>query len=402
MNQQKLTIRFVLLRAKINKRGMCPLSCRLTLNGKRKAFATGQFVNPENWNSKLQETTATTLTSQQINQQLNIIKTDIRNIYLRLQLDKNAFTVNEIFDSYKGVPLLQENTILEYFKEYLNKMRSLIGIDIKESTWMKFFYMNEQLKEFIKWKYEKSDFELSKLKLQFINDFEYYLKTVKKQKQITINKTLQRFRKPIRVAVNEGLLDIDPFLPFKAKSVLKEVVFLTVDELNRIEKHVFNQERLKEVKDLFVFCCYTGLAYREMNNLQPKHIIKGFDGNEWIQIKREKTGKMLSVPILPKAKAILVKYAEIEGKPLPSYSNQKINSYLKEIAEIIGIEKRITHHTARKTFASTVLLYNDIPIELVSELLGHSSIQITQQYYGKVVQKKISREMNLLKSRLEN
>jgi len=130
-----------------------------------------------------------------------------------------------------------------------------------------------------------------------------------------------------------------------------------------------------------------------MANLKQEHIVKGFDGHQWIKMKRGKTGKLVSVPLLPKAKALLNLYEGSSEYLLPKMSNQKINSYLKEIAGILGIKKRITHHTARKTFASTVLLNNDVPMEIVSELLGHSSIKITQEYYGKIVQKRLSEEM---------
>lgn len=137
-----------------------------------------------------------------------------------------------------------------------------------------------------------------------------------------------------------------------------------------------------------------------MSSLRKEHITKGFDGNQWIQLKRQKTNKMISIPLLPKAKAILVKYDEVGEYALPKFSNQKINSYLKEIAGIVGINKSITHHMARKTFASTVLLYNDVPMEIVSELLGHSSIKITQEYYGKIVQRRVGEEMERLTKKL--
>lgn len=179
------------------------------------------------------------------------------------------------------------------------------------------------------------------------------------------------------------------------------MIFLSTEELKLLEEHYFTQPRLQLVKDLFIFCCYTGLAYHEMSSLQKEHIIKGFDGNEWIQMKRHKTNKMISVPLLPKAKAILEKYDEVSNHALPKFSNQKINSYLKEIAGIVGINKPISHHMARKTFASTVLLYNDVPMEIVSDLLGHSSIKITQEYYGKIVQKRVSEEMNRISKMLK-
>jgi len=236
------------------------------------------------------------------------------------------------------------------------------------------------------------------LKLQFISDFEFYLKTEKHIGQITINKIIQRFRRPVKIAVAEGSLDRDPFMLHKTKSVRIQVVFLSPEELQQFEEYEFSQPRLRFVKDLFVFCCYTGLPYNELMHLEQKHIIKGFDGNLWIQMRREKTSKELSIPLLPKAEAILNKY-DGEAFLFPRISNQRYNSYLKEIAVIIGIEKKLTTHIARKTFASTVLLYNDVPMEIVSELLGHSSMKITQDSYGKIVEKKISLEMERLKGK---
>lgn len=162
---------------------------------------------------------------------------------------------------------------------------------------------------------------------------------------------------------------------------------------------------METVKQIYLFSVYTGLGYHEASILQPKHIQIGFDGKEWITITRLKTDKEVSIPLLPQAKAILSLFeASIEGQQgflLPRISNQKINSYMKEIADVLGIEKKLTHHTARKTFASTILLYNGVPIEVVSQLLGHSDIKVTQKSYAQVVQKSISNHMNLLEMKLK-
>lgn len=325
MNQQKLTIRFVLVRAKINKRGLCPLSCRLTLYGKRKAFATGQYVNPKNWNAK-QQTMTDSSDGTLFNAQLELICSKLKKNHLSLQLEGNDFTVDDIYQHYLGKPAHHETYLIAYFNDFLKKKKKLIGIDIELVTWKKYYYACEQAQSFIKWKYKKQDLPLSKLKLQFLNDFEYFLKTEKNQRQVTVNKTLQRFRKPVKTAVGEGYLEKDPFVLHKPGRVRKEVVFLSSEELNLLEEHQFIQPRLQLVKDLFIFCCYTGLAYHEMANLKKEHIIKGFDGNEWIQMKRKKTGRMISVPLLPKAKAIIDHYKEVGNLALPRFSNQKINS----------------------------------------------------------------------------
>ena len=401
MKNQSLSILFVIKLNKKNKKGMCPLNVRITYLKKRKEISSGIMVNPAHWDAKLQMVISKSFSEEQLNQQLEIQIAAIRKSYLKLKLSGGEFNVEDIFTSYLGKPVIKDYGLIQYFKEYLNKKEKLIGKDIQYVTWKKSNYVYLQLVEFIKWKYGKNDLPLNKLKPHFINDFEYFLKTERRQVQITINKTLQRFRKPVRVAVSEGYLEKDPFaqhLPGRAK---KEVVFLSSEELDKLEKYNFTQSRLALVKDLFVFCCYTGLAYREMSDLKKEHIVKGFDGNQWIQMKRHKTDKMISVPLLPKAKAILDKYNTAETNALPKFSNQKINSYLKEIAGVVGINKSITHHMARKTFASTVLLYNDVPMEIVSELLGHSSMKITQEYYGKIIQKKVGEEMKRISKKLK-
>jgi len=396
MIQNKLNILFYLDKRKVNGKGKCPLRCRLTYLGVRKQFATGQFVNPSNWNNKQQLVKPPEPDNDYINNQLNLIKTKINRAFLILQVKEESFTVIDVFKSFRGEKTAKEYNTIEYFERYLNKLKKLINIDIKHATWKKFEYVKKHVQSFIKWQYKSTDYPLKDLKLQFLSDFEFYLKTEKHIGQITINKIIQRFRKPIKIAVAEGYLDRDPFMLHKTKSVRTQVVFLSPEELQQFEDYEFSQARLRFVKDLFVFCCYTGLPYNELMHLEQKHIVKGFDDNLWIKMKREKTSKELSIPLLPKAEVILNKY---NGEPFifPRISNQRYNSYLKEIAAIVGIDKHLTTHMARKTFASTVLLYNDVPMEIVSKLLGHSSMKITQDSYGKIVEKKISLEMERLK-----
>lgn len=402
MKQKTVSILFYLQKVRINKSGACPIRCRITYQGRRKEFSTGEFVNPEQWMSKRQKASQKTLQNEQTNLQLEIITSNLKKEFLQLQLQNKDFTIQEIYDAYFKVSEKQKEAyVIAYFQEYLKKQKKLIGIDLQLGTWKKFNYACRQAKDFIKWKYGQHDLPMKVLKLQFLHDFEYYLKTERNQSQITINKCIQRFRKPIRIAVAEGYLDQDPFILYKPGRVKKEVIFLTQEELAVFVNHLFEQPRLELVKNLFVFCCYTGLPYNEMANLREEHIVEGFDGNQWIKMKRGKTGKLVSVPLLPKAKQLLKLYANDSGYLLPRMSNQKINSYLKEIAGILGIKKRITHHTARKTFASTVLLNNDVPMEIVSELLGHSSIKITQEYYGKIVQKRVSEEMKRISKKLK-
>lgn len=403
MNTSKNKITFVLSKSRLNASGKCSVRCRITYLKKRCEFATGLFINPIHWQSKPQIAKPPNDENTYINNQLSLIKNKINQAFLLLQIQEKNFSVDDIYNQYKGKPSKQNIGVVNYNNEYLLKYKRLIGIEIKEITWNKFNYIYNDLKDFIKWKYLQNDVLLNDLDYSFIVEFEYYLKTEKSQKQVTINKCLQRFKKVVKMALTDKLIDNYPFIEHKPKKVVTNVVFLSTEELFKIENHVFSQSRLDLVRELFVFCCYTGLAFNEMSNLEPKHIITGFDNNQWIEMIREKTSKPISIPLLPKSKAIIEKYLHPESKYiLPRISNQKFNSYLKEIAEVIGIEKNLTHHSARKTFASTVLLYNDVPMEIVSELLGHSKISTTQEYYAKVVNKKVSEAMIKLSAKMNN
>jgi integrase len=402
MKSEKFSILFVIKQTRLNKQGLCPINFRITYQARRKENATGLFVNPELWDSKAQTQCSKSLNNSTVNSQLKIVKQNLNKAFLLLQLEEAEFTVEDIYNKYFGKPKEEKKYLLSYFSKFLERINKLIGKDIQLATWKKYNYALLQLTGFIKWKFKKSDITFDQLTLQFIIDFEFYLKTERNQGQSTVNKTIQRFRGCIKFAIGEGVLSKDPFLFYKPGKVKKEVVFLSQNELKKLELYSFGQSRLELIQSLFIFCCYTGLAFNEMASLETKHIIKGFDGMNWIQMRREKTQRQISIPILPKAQNIIDKYTSDKNLLFPTISNQKFNSYLKEIAEIIGIEKRLTHHTARKTFASTVLLYNDVPMEIVSELLGHSNMLITQESYGKVVQKKVSEEMKKLKLKINN
>lgn len=401
MTTKNFKILFVQAKNRINKKNQSPLYCRITLDGERKQFSTGINIESEFWDSKKQIIIKSHESAILFNSLLHNIESKINNIFGILQLQNDSFTLDDLYNKYLGAEIKKDEYFFSYYSQYLFKIKKLIGLEIKQTTYNKFLYVSKHLEAFIKWKFKKADYLLKDLDLQFLYDFEYYLKTVKLQKQITVNKTIQRLRTPIKQAISEGFLDRDPFILYKSKRVIKEVIFLTVNELEAFESLQLKSKRLERVQDLFIFCCYTGLPYNEMSNLEQNHISKGFDGMNWIQMKRDKTQREISIPILPKAQAIINKYPSDNKFLFRSISNQKFNSYMKEITEILNIEKRITHHTARKTFASTVLLYNDVPMEIVSELLGHSNMLITQESYGKVVQRKVSDEMKKLKIKME-
>ncbi|KAF9659605.1 site-specific integrase [Tenacibaculum sp. ZH5_bin.1] len=394
MKNNNLKILFVLNKANYNpKKGKAPLRIRITYDSKRKVFSENLFINPDNWKNKQQKAHPPNEENNFINTQLSLITQKVNQAFLFLQVNKVNFDVEDIYLKYKGEDTKQEKTILEVFETHNKRAEKLIGKDYVLPTIWKFKQSKNLLKDFIQHKYKKSDYLFKDLTYNFITEYEFYLKTEKKLAQSTTCKAIQRFRKIIKIALAEKYLQSDPFLLYKCKRTKTEIIFLTTEELKKLEKHKFKQERLQIIKDLFVFCCYTGLAFKEMSNLNSNHIVKGFDKNDWIQMKRKKTKTKISIPLLPKANKILKKY----NYEFPHISNHKFNSYLKEIADIVGINKHLTHHIARKTFATTVLLYNGVPMEIVSELLGHSNMNITQAHYGKIVQIKVSKEIDKLR-----
>ncbi|HIC8644181.1 TPA: tyrosine-type recombinase/integrase [Elizabethkingia meningoseptica] len=397
----KLSILFLLRRNKINTKGLCPIECRITLDKERKPFSTGLFVNPKNWDTKQQKLKPPNEENNFINTELSLIKNKINQAFLFLQVKGEPFSAFQVYDQFKGRKLLLEYRLIEYFDIYLERLKKLVGIEIKQQTWDKFYYIRNDVEAFVKYYYQKGDIRLKDLDFSFISEFEYYLKTVNKHKQITINKSLQRLKKVVKQALVQKHIMSNPFEGHKPKKVYPTIVFLNQSELDKLDTYIFVSDILTKIRDCYLFCCYTGLAYHEMFELKKEDLITKPDGTIWIYKKREKTERNFSVPlVLPKALEILQKYKSDSEYLLPQISNQYFNRTLKEIASILGITKNLTHHTARKTFASTVLLNNNIPIEVVSKLLGHTKISTTQEYYAELMPERLSTELNKLKEKL--
>ena len=396
MNNHKMRVLFVIAHNRIKKNNKAPIYCRITYNKCRKQFATGIFIEPEYWDNIKQKILPENKENTISNKKISLVSHQINEAFLMLQILPNEFDVDDVYRKYKGEDSKEEITILGAYDLHNDKTEKLIGIDFNKLSWSRYVESRRKVALFISKFYKRKDVRLRDLDLKFIQDLEYFFKTELKLKQATVYRSIQRIKKIIQFAISENYLKKDPFHLYKNKKYKTVIIYLTDVELKKLEKHNFSQERLQQVKDMFIFCCYTGLAYAEMSTLTTKNIEIGFDGKEWIQMIRKKTNRKISIPILPKAKEILDKYND----ELPSISNQKFNSYLKEISELLSIDKKLTHHIARKTFATTVLLYNNVPMEIVSELLGHSNMNVTQSHYGKVVQKKVSEQINVLKNKL--
>ena len=403
MNTNNHRVLFLLDRIKINSQSKCPIRCRITYLQERKIFSTGLFINPNYWDNKTQKAKPPNEDNNFINAELSLIKNKINQAFLFLQVQGVEFDVEDIYRQYKGESTQKQVGIAEFYSSYLERLKKMIGKDFKQSTWEKFNEILPAIKDYIFFKYQKRDINLDKLDYNFIEDFDYYLRTEKSNSQVTINKKIQRLKKVVKVARKQKLLDFNPFEEHKTKQAKTKIVFLTQDELDKLKEKEFQSEILNKVRDCYIFCCYTGLGYSEMFSLKKSDIKQDEDGTLWIYKERQKTERTFSIPLIfTEPLEIIEKYKSESEFLLPRLSNQYFNRLLKEIAVTLGITKKLTHHTGRKTFATTVLLNNNIPIETVSKLLGHSKITTTLSYYAEVMPSKLKLDLEGLRDKLLN
>ena len=295
-------------------------------------------------------------------------------------------------------------TLLQVFKQHNEELVLLAGKDYALLTVKRYSTALRHTKEFIKWKYKAPDFEISKLNYDFISSFSFYFKSVRNCNHNSTMKYLKNFKKIVLLCIKNGWLNKDPFIGFKLSTQEVERPFLSQPELDEMAVKEFSAKRINHVRDIFLFSCYTGLAYVDVQKLKRSEIRIGVDGEKWIFIKRQKTHTPSRIPILPFAEQLMNKYKDhpqcvVQDKLLPVLSNQKMNMYLKEIADVCGITKILTFHIARHTFATTVTLNNGVPIESVSKMLGHKNLRTTQ-HYAKILDLKVSEDMKALKGKL--
>lgn len=381
------------------------LYLRLTLNGQRVNISLKRKVNVNTWNKKTQRANGTGKVSKNLNLYLNGLETDIYVIYDKLKSEKSVFDVQTIKDN-----LLGKTKKRFTFKNLITYHNEKMQHKLHPNTLGHYKTSQRYMLSYIASEYGKKDINLNDLSFEFIIGFENFLRTympVNGQSPMgnnTAMKHIKRLKRMVTLAYRMEWMDRDPFINFKIKNEKKEREFLTAIELESIENLTSNLQRLIVVKDIFVFSCYTGISYSDIINLKPTNITLGIDGKFWIMSERIKTGIPIKVPLLPKALALIEKYKDHPrtvhyGSLLPKLSNQKLNSYLKEIADLCDIKKNLTFHMARHTFATTVTLGNGVPIETVSKLLGHTKLTTTQ-IYARVVEKKVSEDMGKLQLKL--
>ncbi len=390
---------FFLKKPKNYEEGPVSIYLRITVDGKRSEISIKREADPNDWNSKAGRLNGKSESVRQFNSYLDTLQSKLYDAHQALIRDNKMITAEALKNRYTGASEKQR-MLMEIFQKHNDEVEALIDKGFAAGTVERYKTSLSHTRDFIKWKFRISDIDIREIGHEFITDYDFYLRSERKCANNTVIKYIKNFKKIIRICIANGWLDKDPFVRYKPKLTEVERNFLSAEELQVLTKKVFVMDRLNQVKDIFIFSCYTGLAYVDVTKLTPSNFVIGIDGKHWIKTHRTKTDTPSNIPLLPPAMEILNKYkdhpaAVNKGRLLPVLSNQRMNSYLKEIAIVCEIQKDLTFHIARHTFATTVTLSNGISLESVSKMLGHKNMRTTQ-HYAKILDKKVSQDMNVL------
>lgn len=392
------SLSFYITKTKLTKNGEAPVCLKLTINKERVYVSTGMNITPKVWEA-YRKGKAATKEALAVKDHIDHTKHLIKQHTEELREEGKEITARTVCDAYLGKKD-EERTLIGIFQEHNDKAVLLKGKDFAPATVQRYETCLRLTQDYIREKYKKDDLSLDKLDHEFVTGLELYFKTTRSCSHNTSMKYLKNLKKITRLALANDWMKKDPYANYKFTMKKVDKGFLSEEELEALINKKFDIERIQNVKDCFVFGCFTGLAYSDLKDLTSDNIVKGDDGRLWINTKRRKTKNQCNIPLLPIAQDIIEKYSEhpvckLRNSLLPIPTNQKLNMYLKEIADSCEIKKEITSHMARHTFATTVTLNNDIPIESVSKMLGHSSINMTR-IYARLLDKKISQDMNKL------
>ena len=399
MERTTFGLLFYIRRDKTNKKGEAPVFMRLTINGERADASIKRFIEPHAWNSAKGKANEKCRGGKDLNLYLDAISANILRIQRDFELDKKEVSAQIILNRYLGKEQSDRHTLMEVFRAHNEKCRALSGISLAPATVIRYETTLRLTEEFLQKNYKKEDCYLDEVTNQFIEDFEFFLKTVRRCCHNTTTKYLLNFKKIIRIALAKGWMKKDPFaqVHFHFEPVERE--FLEKQELKAMLNKEITITRLAQVRDIFCFCCLTGLAFTDVQQLKPEHLVADIHGKIWIRKARQKTKNMCNIPLLAEAQKIIDRYKEhpycqTRGVLLPVCSNQKMNSYLKELADICGIRKNLSTHCARHTFA-TLTLASGATIDNVAKMLGHANVNMTRRY-AKVLDSSIMRDMEVV------
>ena len=393
---------FFIKKNKIRTNGTAPIYLRITIDGKAADIAAKRYIDPQKWDGKAHKALGNTQEAKTLNLYLKTLEQQVYDSHYQMLKEEDFVTSEGLKSKLLGTDI-STRMLIPIFQDHNDKVEALVGQDFAAGTLERYKTSLKHTQEFLIWKYKTSDIDITKIDHAFIMDYDFWLRSVRKCANNTAVKYIKNFKKIIRLCMANGWLSKDPFLSYKAKLKVVERPYLTKEEIQAIYEKEFASERLSQVRDIFLFSCYTGLAYVDVKKLTKSNVNIGIDGDQWIFTHRQKTDTSPRIPLLPLAQKLILNY---ENHPesvnsnvlFPVLSNQKMNSYLKEIASVCGINKELTFHIARHTFATTVTLSNGVPIESVSKMLGHTNIKTTQ-HYAKVLDKKVSDDMAFLKGK---
>ena len=393
-------ILFYIKKNALKSNGNAPIMARITLNKEMVQFSLKCDVNPNDWEPKAGKAIGRSANIQQLNGLLDNIKAALIRHYREISDRESVVTAEKVRNAFLGIQTCNE-TLLDLFQKHVDNLRLQLNKGITMDTIKKYERTLLRLEQFIKYKFNLSDISLKEINHSFLCDFEIYLKTIHDCGQNTTAKFMQRMKTVILIAKNNGWIYADPFANYKLKFEKSDREYLTEQELEVIMNKEFPVKRLETVRDIFIFSSFTGLSYIDVRNLRTSNIRTSFDGNLWIMGKRTKTDVSYRVPLLEIPKMIIEKYKDIlpEGDVLPILSNQKMNAYLKEIADLCGINKTLTFHVARHSYA-TLTLSKGVSIESVSKMLGHTNIKTTQ-IYARITDNKISDDMAMFAGKMK-
>ncbi len=385
----------------VKKDGTAPLMVRITIDGKVAQFSAKLNVSPENWDLTYGRMSGRNKEALAINQRLDAIRVRINKCYNEL-MDKDGFvTALKVKNTFLGIGTT-ENSLLAVFKSHNDDFDKMVGKIRSRRTYVMYHSAYGHLKSFVLSKYKHGDIDFKELDATFIHNFEMYMRTEKKLETNSIALYMKSLKKVVKMAIQKEIIHKDPFINYKIKKQEKDRGYLTKEELERFGNATLDTEQQLLVRDMFLFSCFTGLAYIDMKNLKEDDVQQFFDGNPWLLIRRKKTNTASPVRLLDIPLKILEKYKGTapEGYVFPMPTNHLCNDYLGKIAKKAKIDKRVTFHMARHSFA-TMLLSENVPIESVSKMMGHKNITTTQ-IYAKITNQKISQDMDGLASRLKS
>ena len=380
-----------------------PIYVRITVGKKRTEFSTGYKLEKEFWDTGKQLARGGSAEVRRLNAQLKKLKRKINETISYLKENREETTLEKIMNRLLGKKEKQV-MLVGVFEEHNRKIAALVNDDYAPATIVRYQTTLKHITDFMRMKYQIRDIPVKEINFGYISEFEFYLRTVRKCNNNSAMKYIKNFGKIVRICMANGWITTNPFLSFRIKIKKVERVFLSPDELRLMALKTFDDVRLEQVRNIFLFSCYTGLAYIDISRLRHSALKKGIDGEQWIFTNRQKTGTPSHIPLLPFALTIVDQYkdhpeCQKTGLLLPLLTNQKMNARLKDVAEKCGIKKPLTFHVARHTFATTITLQNGVPIESVSKMLGHTHISTTQ-HYAKILDVKVGEDMGLLKKKL--